>query len=130
MDSKKNDVIQALEECRGIVTEACRKAGIARSTYYLWIEQDPEFKAAAEDVQEQAIDYVEGQLFKKITGVTLGKYDENGELQVFDQPPSDTAIIFYLKTKGKKRGYIERQEVESSGSLTITWNEQKTYETK
>jgi hypothetical protein len=40
------------------------------------------------------LDFAESQLFKSI---------QNG---------SDTATIFYLKCKGKKRGYIDRAEVD------------------
>ena len=68
--------------------------------------------------------------FEKIDGVKLGKYDSEGELQIYDQPPSDTAIIFYLKTKAKKRGYVERSEFTGADGGPLTWNEQKTYETK
>lgn len=110
MDNRKKDVVKALQSCYGIVTDACKKADVPRSTYYKWLEEDAEFKAAVLDTQEEAIDFVEGKLFQKVNGVTIGKI-QDGELIVYEQPPSDTAIIFYLKTKAKKRGYIERHEV-------------------
>lgn len=110
-DNNKKAVIEALQDCHGIVTDACKKTGVARSTFYQWLNEDADFKAAVEEAQEQAIDFVEGKLFQKINGVKIGKLDDEGELNVYEQPPSDTAIIFYLKTKAKKRGYIERQEL-------------------
>jgi len=115
MDIKKQEIISALSECHGIVTDACRKTNTPRSTYYTWLENDPEFKKLVEDTQEEAIDFVEGKLLQKIKGITIGKV-EDGELVVYEQQPSDTAIIFYLKCKGKKRGYVERMETEISGS--------------
>lgn len=111
IDAKKR-VLECLIEKRGIVSEACRAAGIARSTFYLWCSEDAEFKAATEDAQEEAIDYVEGKLFERISGVKIQRgIDSDGNEIIYDQSPSDTAIIFYLKTKGKKRGYIEKSEL-------------------
>lgn len=42
------------------------------------------------------------------------------------QGQSCTGAIFALKNMGWK----DKQEVEQSGGLTITWNEERTYETK
>lgn len=112
MDTNKKTIIEALEQNMGIVSAACQAVDMPRSTFYNWLKDDPEFKAAVDEIQEFAIDHVESVL--------------HGQINKGDT----TACIFYLKTKGKKRGYIEKQEIEHSGQVAITWQETKTYETK
>lgn len=111
-DITKKAMIAALEKSLGIVTTACKQVDISRETHYRWMREDAEYKAAVDGIADIALDFAESKLHKSI---------ESG---------SDTATIFYLKTKGKKRGYVERQEVEQSGGLTINWHEEKTYSTK
>ena len=108
---RKKAMIQALTDSLGIVSNACRAVGIDRGTHYIWLKEDPEYKADVEDISEVAIDFAESKLHEKMNGVTIGKFTPDGELTTYEQPPSDTALIFYLKTKGKKRGYVERSEV-------------------
>ncbi len=116
-------MVNALEKSLGIISTACAEVGIARQTHYRWLSEDEEYKQQVEDISEMAIDFVESKLHEKINGVTVQTFNSKGEPQIYDQPPSDTAIIFFLKTKAKKRGYIERQEIDSntkiSGSLTF-----------
>jgi len=111
MDTLKRQMISALEKSLGIVTTASKESGVSRSIHYQWLQQDEEYKAAVQSIEDIALDFVESKLFQKITGVTIqsGVNDE-GEAIVYEVPPSDTACIFYLKTKGKNRGYIERTE--------------------
>ena len=111
----KKSVIEALKKNLGIVSKACESASISRTQYYTWVETDPVFKAEVESIQELAIDHVESKLFEKIDGVVVESRD--GE-SIYATPPSDTAIIFYLKTKGKKRGYIEKTEVDATNHLS------------
>ncbi|MCC8153788.1 MAG: hypothetical protein LIP01_05960 [Tannerellaceae bacterium] len=94
-DTKKNKdkLLAALEECAGLVSFACKKTGLSRQTFYRWCKEDPEFKQKVEDVMERQVDVVEAKLLKKIN-------DED-----------TTAIIFYLKTKGKHRGYTQKVEI-------------------
>lgn len=92
-DILKKEILKALEKSLGIVTTACKSVGIARSTYYEWLANDPVFKANVNDISEVCLDFTESALLKQI---------EDG---------NTSATIFYLKTKGKKRGYVERQEV-------------------
>lgn len=92
--SKKKRFLSALESNDGHIQETCTQLGIPRSTFYLWRKEDEEFAQAVEDVFEKLVDDAETELRKRIR---LG---------------DTTAIIFFLKTKGKKRGYIEKQEME------------------
>lgn len=111
-DINKKAMIEALKKSLGVVKTACEAVRISRQTHYRWLEEDPDYKQATEDIGEEAIDFVESQLFEKIKGITVSNSDDDqGKSKVYTVPPSDTAIIFYLKTKGKKRGYIERTEL-------------------
>lgn len=78
------------------ISKSCDDVGIHRRTYYDWIDKDIDFKSSIEEAQEKLIDDVENALHEKIL---------NGDT---------TSIIFFLKTKGKKRGYVEKQETELS----------------
>ena len=92
-DTLKKAMIIALEKSLGVVTSACKTVKINRSTHYDWMNSDPIYEKLVNDIQDIAIDFAESQLHKQIL-------DGN-----------TTATIFFLKTKGKKRGYIERSEV-------------------
>ena len=108
----KSAMIEALTRTLGIVTQALKLAGVARSTYYKWLNEDPEFKSATEEVDEIARDFGESQLHSLMSGikVKVKTKDGKGEL-VYKRPPDTSAVIFFNKCKNKKRGYVERQEI-------------------
>lgn len=112
-EHNKKIFLEALVLHHGIISDACKATGVGRTTVYLWRDSDPEFKKELDEVNETAIDFVEGKLFQRIEGVMT----ENSDGEVYKTPPSDTAIIFFLKTKGKKRGYVEKSEIEHSGNI-------------
>lgn len=86
-------MIEALEKSMGIVTTACKAVGIARSTHYNWYADDEAYRKATDETVNVALDFAETHLYKQIES---------------DVPAS---TIFFLKTKGKARGYIETSEV-------------------
>ena len=92
MKARQKTFLKHFKEGHGIITYACGNTGISRRTYYNWIEKDPKFKEAVDEVAEEVIDRVESKHLTKINDEDL------------------TAIIFYLKTKGKSRGYVEMVE--------------------
>ena len=120
MDALKAKMIQALAQTYGRVTDAAKIVDIDRTTHYRWLKEDEEYKAAVESVGEVALDFVEGKLFELIEGAEREVMTEAGPMMV-KETPNPTACIFYLKTKGKKRGYVERQEITGAdgGAVTI-----------
>ena len=96
------DFLQAYEKSLGVLKTACEATGMCRKTIWEWRKKYPEFDDACHECEETAIDFVESRMFKKI--------DTGGK-------GSESLIIFYLKTKAKHRGYIERQEVDMSAEV-------------
>lgn len=86
------EILEALPGTGGIQLAVARKLGCARETVNRAISKSDRLKAAFAQEKESLVDLAESQLLKKI---------QNGD---------NTMIIFFLKTQGKARGYIERVE--------------------
>ncbi len=99
-------VIEAVRGSRGFVTTIAKRLGCDRTYIYKLAEKFPTVKEAIEEEREGNKDFAEGKLFDQI---------DQGNI---------TAIIFYLKTQAKSRGYVERQEVTGAdGEPLFNWLE-------
>lgn len=95
---KKKAVIDALQRMQGNVSAAARALGVARITLHRRINADPDLQAVVEDARQSMVDNAESALNRAVI---------NGEAW---------AVCFTLKTQGRKRGYVERQELEHTGA--------------
>ena len=86
----KKRLLAALEKSLGLVTHAVRLCKLDYSTHRRYKRDDPEYKRAVEEIEEMVLDYGESKLLELINEKNVA------------------AVIFFLKTKGKKRGYIEQ----------------------
>jgi len=85
----KKAMIAAMKANLFNISESCRITGINRGTYYLWIENDPDFKSEIDLLSEEQKDFAESCLFTAMKQL-------------------DSQLIkFYLKTRCRDRGYIE-----------------------
>lgn len=101
MTQRKKDMLKALEKSLGVVTTACKSVGIERKTHYRWLEKDSKYAEAVADIKNISLDFAESQLHKRMND------------------GSDTAIIFFLKTQGKSRGYVEKTELDIQGEIKL-----------
>ena len=118
---KKDAMLQALTTSLGNVTEAAAAVGMSRETHYDWLKNDPEYNAAVASLKNVALDFAESQLKKLMEGAERQALTHDGEIVTIKDAPNTSAVIFYLKTQGKQRGYIERQELSTEiKSINIT----------
>lgn len=101
---KKKLFIEKYFPTTGNISAICKNLNIARLTYYRWLKKDAKFREAIEAEQEALIDFVESKAFNLIN------------------EKNPTMIIFFLKTRGKHRGYIETQEHKVSGEMTMKFD--------
>lgn len=78
------------------ISKTCQhpNVDITRATYYNWRNGNERFDEECSHIEEGLLDIAETMLQKN---VIAGK---------------EASVFFFLKTKGKKRGYIERQEIQ------------------
>jgi len=84
---KKAQFLEELSKCMAIKTLAARRCKIGRTMLYEYINTDLDFALKVQEIEEAAVDYVESKLLEFVAMGDLG------------------ASKFYLKAKGKDRGY-------------------------
>ena len=90
---------QASKGTGGILQAIADRLKVNRTTVHRYIERTPKAREIIKREQEAVCDMAEGALFSKI------------------KEKEAWATKFFLRTKGRHRDYIEKQEVEHSGGI-------------
>lgn len=94
-------IIDALTEAHGLVSIAAKSLDCHPDLIYKRMRDSSDIRHALEVARDSMTDTAESSLFNAVKG---------GE---------SWAVCFYLKTQGKSRGYVERQEMTGAGGTPI-----------
>lgn len=95
------EIIASLRRCRGMYYLAAEHLGVTKQALAYRITNDPELESVAKDQRGKMLDKAETKLMEAV---------DNGE---------QWAIQLMLKTLGRDRGYVERQEVHSVNQVRL-----------
>ena len=95
----KTTFSRAIKDSYGNIMVISERIGCQRSTVYSWLDKELELKLQLDSEREMIVDLAENKLVENL---------KNGET---------SSIHFVLKTLGKKRGYVEKQEIEHTDGL-------------
>ena len=98
----QEQVIEALEQSKGLIAPAARALGCSRDTIRSYLEEYTAVAQAKLDQREAVTDMAENALYAAIL---------RGEAW---------AICFYLKCMAKDRGYVEKAEISGPGGKPIS----------
>ena len=111
MDKKPTvaELTKRIEETKGNVAAVARSYGVSRTAVYNWIDASAGCRQALDDARETMLDNAESILYKKVL------------------EGSTPELLFFLKTQGKRRGYVERSEVTGADAsplvIKMTWGD-------
>lgn len=96
-DFTDEQIIEAISGTGGIMSTIAERMGVSWYTAQKNVERNETTMRAYEDEKEITLDMVESMAIRAI---------KNDDHQM---------IRYYLSTKGKKRGFTEKQEIEHTG---------------
>jgi hypothetical protein len=89
-DIPVEELAPQLEKDKGNVAAVARRFGVSRGTILNRVNESPTLQKVLADARESMLDNAESVLYKKVL------------------EGSTPELLFFLKTQGRKRGYIER----------------------
>lgn len=100
---KRKALLRALHQTGGNISEACKMCDVSRRMYDYYRREYPEFDVRVEEIFDAQIDFVESKLMEQIA---------NGNA---------SSTQFFLKTKGRSRGYAEKTEHSEKRDINVTF---------
>lgn len=101
-DPPEETVSESIKKLNGNIAAVCKELGTTRATFMRYCERHPTIQTTLYESREEMLDMAESSLYRRVLA---------GEAW---------AVCFFLKTQGRKRGYIERAE---TFNLNIDLNE-------
>ena len=96
-------MIRAIRAERGMVTRVADRLGCVPETVRNYARDIPQVQEAITEERERMTDLAESKLVEAI------------------EAREPWAVALYLRTQGKNRGYVERQEVEGVADAPLTF---------
>lgn len=91
-DPDTGEVDKWIRDLNGNVAAVCRQFKVSRDTFQRWLALHPDVQQTLYESREEMLDMAESSLYRRVLA---------GDAW---------AVCFFLKTQGRKRGYIERAE--------------------
>jgi len=95
--------VEAIHNSGGFITPAAKQLNISQAALSKRIKKSKALQQALAETKEQYLDLAETQLIKAV------------------RDREAWAICFYLKCKGKDRGYVEKRQISVDDSKPITF---------
>ena len=92
-------IVEALRDADGLISVAAKRLGCSTSTIYRRAERVPTVRQVIDDARSELVDKAEAALRAAV---------ENG---------APWAVALVLRTLGKGRGYVERQELATTETV-------------
>lgn len=89
LKARKAAFVRAMTQSLGVASKASVMTGIPLRTHRQWMQDDEVYRALITELKEVALDFYEEALHELV------------------KQRNPAAVIFALKTQGKRRGYIE-----------------------
>lgn len=105
----KKSAAESIKHYNGNISAVARSFGVSRRAVYDLLDKHPDLKELVYEQREAWKDDAESELMRQ------AMEDKN-----------TTALIFFLKTQAKDRGYIERQEhtgADGGPIVVVSWDE-------
>ena len=103
---------EVADKCFGNITHIANAFNVNRKTVYEWIGNDKEFAEAIELGRDKIVDVAENAVVILAQGIPI--LDDKGKRVGWVTPPNPSSAHYILSTKGRKRGYGEHLDINTT----------------